>query len=70
MKILNIALINITLKESGTHIGWCEIGGLDFDHNEKNENAFFYLIGKGSWRKSYDKEATVALLDYAFNVMG
>ncbi len=58
---------NITLKESGTHIGWCGIGGVEFDHNQKE---IFYLIGKKYWRKGYAKEASEALLDYGFNVMG
>lgn len=58
---------NITLKESGTHIGWCGIGGIEFDHNQKE---IFYLIGREYWGKGYAKEASVALLDYGFNVMG
>lgn len=58
---------NITLKESGAHIGWCGIGGAEFNHNQKE---IFYLIGKDYWRKGYAKEASEALLDYGFNVMG
>lgn len=58
---------NITLKESGTHIGWCGIGGIEYDHNQKE---IYYLIGREYWGKDYTKEATVALLDYGFNVMG
>ena len=58
---------NITLKQSGTHIGWCGIGGLEFDHNQKE---IFYLIGREYWGNGYAKEASVALLDYGFNVMG
>jgi ribosomal-protein-alanine N-acetyltransferase len=58
---------NITLKESGAHIGWCGIGGLEYDHCQKE---IYYLIGKQNWRKGYAKEASEALLDYGFNVMG
>lgn len=58
---------NITLKETGTHIGWCGIGGVDFEHKKKE---IFYLIGREYWGKGYAKEASSALLDYAFNVMG
>lgn len=57
---------NITLKDSGTHIGWCGIGGVDFDHNQKE---IFYLIGREYWGKGYAKEASAAMLDYGFNVM-
>lgn len=26
---------NIILKETGKHIGWCGIGGIDYDHQQK-----------------------------------
>lgn len=58
---------NITFKESGTHIGWCGIGGLEFDHERKE---IFYLIGKNYWGKGYAKEATKALLAYGYNTIG
>lgn len=58
---------NITLKESGTHIGWCGIGGVEFEHKQKE---IFYLIGREYWGKGYAKEASAALLDYGFNVIG
>jgi len=58
---------NITLKESGEHIGWCGIGALDYDIKQKE---IYYLIGKKFWRKGFAKEATKALLDYGFNVIG
>ncbi|MCJ7691165.1 MAG: GNAT family N-acetyltransferase [Clostridiaceae bacterium] len=58
---------NITLKESGTHIGVCGIGGVKFEQKQKE---IFYLIGREYWGKGYAKEASVALLDYGFNVMG
>ncbi len=57
---------NITLKDNGQHIGWCGIGGLDFDHATKE---IYYLIGKDYWGNDYAKEAAKALLGYAFNVM-
>jgi len=58
---------NITLKECGTHIGWCGIGGVEFEHNQKE---IFYLIGREYWGNGYAKEASVALLDYGFNIIG
>lgn len=58
---------NIVLKESGAHIGWCGIGGVAFEHKKKE---IFYLIGRDYWGKGYAKEATVALLNYGFTVMG
>ncbi|WBW96067.1 GNAT family N-acetyltransferase [Oceanirhabdus sp. W0125-5] len=58
---------NITLKDTGTHIGWCGIGGVEFDHKKKE---IYYLIGREYWGKGYAKEASSALLDYGFNVMG
>lgn len=57
---------NVTLEESGKHIGWCGIGGLDMDHNIKE---IYYLIGKEYWGKGYAKEATTALLEYGFMTM-
>ncbi|MBI9015235.1 MAG: GNAT family N-acetyltransferase [Clostridiales bacterium] len=58
---------NITLKESGKHIGWCGIGVLDYDVSYKE---IYYLIGQKYWNSGYAKEATKALLDYGFNVIG
>lgn len=57
---------NVSLKESGTHIGWCGIGGLCFNHGIKS---IYYLIGKDYWGNGYASEASKALLDYGFNVM-
>ena len=57
---------NITLKESGIHVGWCGLGGLRFDHSRKE---IYYLIGKTYWGKGYAKEATHALLGYGFQDM-
>jgi ribosomal-protein-alanine N-acetyltransferase len=58
---------NITLKESGVHIGWCGIGGSEYDHQQKE---IYYLIGRDYWGKGYAKEASVALLDYSFQTIG
>ncbi len=58
---------NITLKETGAHIGWCGIGALDYDIKQKE---IYYLIGRDHWGKGYAKEAATALLDYGFNVIG
>ncbi len=58
---------NITLKDSGAHIGWCGIGGVEFDHTQKE---IFYLIGRDYWGKGYAKEAATVMLDYGFHEMG
>lgn len=58
---------NIILKESGTHIGWCGIGGAEFDHSRKE---IYYLIGRAYWGNGYAKEAAKALLAFAFNTIG
>ncbi len=58
---------NIILKETGTHIGWCGIGALDYDNSKKE---IYYLIGREYWGKGYAKEATVALLNFGFNIIG
>lgn len=58
---------NIILKETGSHIGWCGIGGSEFDHAQKE---IYYLIGRAYWGRGYAKEASTALLEYGFNTMG
>lgn len=58
---------NIILKETGKHIGWVGIGGLETDHSMKE---IFWLIGKNHWNKGYATEAATALLEYGFNVIG
>ncbi len=58
---------NITLKKNGTHIGWCGVGGINYDHNQKE---IYYLIGRQHWGNGYAKEAARALLDYCFTTMG
>lgn len=58
---------NITLKENGVHIGWCGIGRLDYDIKRKE---IYYLIGRKYWENGYAKEATMAVLNYAFNTIG
>lgn len=58
---------NITLKESGTNIGWCGVGGSDYNHEQKE---IYYLIGREYWGNGYAKEATVALRDYCFQAIG
>lgn len=57
---------SITLKDSGIHIGWCGIGGLQFNHSIRN---IYYLIGKNYWGQGYATEASRALLDYGFKQM-
>ncbi|AGK99437.1 acetyltransferase, ribosomal protein N-acetylase [Clostridium pasteurianum BC1] len=58
---------NITLKESGAHIGWCGVGVSNCLPHYKE---IYYLIGRDHWGKGYAKEATVALLEYSFNTIG
>lgn len=58
---------NIILKESGEHIGWCGIGASNCGLKQKE---IYYLIGREYWGRGYAKEATVALLDFGFNVIG
>jgi len=58
---------NITLKETGAHVGWCGIGVLDYDNQYKE---IYYLIGKEYWGNGYAKEASTALLEFGFNVIG
>lgn len=57
---------NVTLKESGKTIGWCDFGGVDFDISR---NEIFYLISREYWGQGYGKEAAKAVFDYAFRVM-
>ena len=57
---------NVTLKETGAHIGWVGVGGLDFDHSIKE---IYWLIGKEHWNHGYASEAASALLAYAFDVI-
>jgi len=58
---------NVILKETGAHIGWVGVGGLDIDHSIKE---VFWLIGKEHWSHGYASEAASALLDYVFSVIG
>ena len=58
---------NIILKESGKHIGWCGIGASNCGLKQKE---IYFLIGREYWGRGYAKEATAALLDYGFNVIG
>lgn len=62
-----LLIFNITLKESGTHIGWCGVGVSNCLPQYKE---IYYLIGRNNWGKGYAKEATAALLDYSFNTIG
>lgn len=57
---------NIILKESGKHIGWCGVGGIEFNHKQKE---IYYLIGKEYWGHGYAKEAVSALLEYCFQTI-
>lgn len=57
---------NITLKEGGKHIGWCGVGGVNFDRSHKE---IYYLIGRDYWGKGYAKEAAKGMLEYSFNVI-
>ena len=58
---------NVTLKETGKHIGWVGIGGVDFDHSVKE---LYWLIGREYQNKGYASEAAAALLEYGFCTIG
>lgn len=58
---------NVTLKDTGKHIGWVGIGGIGYDHSIKE---IFWLIGKDYQNNGYASEAAAVLLDYGFNVIG
>ena len=58
---------NVTLKETGKHIGWVGIGGADFDHSVKE---IYWLIGIEYQNKGYASEAAAALLEYGFCTIG
>ena len=58
---------NVTLKETGEHIGWVGIGGVDFDHSIKE---IYWLIGRNFQCKGYASEAAAAMLKYGFCVIG
>ncbi|MDF2568098.1 MAG: acetyltransferase, ribosomal protein N-acetylase [Oscillospiraceae bacterium] len=58
---------SINLKESGKHIGWVGIGGIEYDHSIKE---IYWLIGKKYWNNGYATEAAAALLTYGFDVIG
>nr|WP_269669441.1 GNAT family N-acetyltransferase [Paenibacillus sp. GSMTC-2017] len=57
----------ITDKETGSHIGWCGFGSLDFNHNVTE---IFYLIGKHHWGCGYATEAIEGLMKYCFDELG
>lgn len=58
---------NILLKETGKHIGWVGVGGVDYDHKTKE---IFWLIGKEYWNQGYASEGASALLKYCFDIIG
>ena len=58
---------NVTLKETGKHIGWVGIGGVEFDHSIKE---IYWLIGRDYQNKGYASEAAAAVLKYGFCVIG
>ena len=58
---------NVILKETGKHIGWVGIGGMDSDHSMKE---IYWLIGIKYQNQGYATEAAAALLRFGFDVMG
>lgn len=58
---------SINLKENGKHIGWCGVGGLEYNYSDRE---IYYLIGRDYWNKGYASEAVSALIDYCFNTIG
>lgn len=54
-------------KMSGNLIGFCGVGGIDYDHTQ---NEVFYGIHQDYWGKGYATEAGKAMLKYGFNQLG
>lgn len=57
----------IRSKATGTFIGWCGVGVLDFSAPDKE---LYYLIGRDHWGNGYATEAATALTAFAFDVIG
>ena len=57
----------INLKETGENIGWVGIGGMDIDHAVKE---IYYLISRKHQCKGYASEASAAILEFGFNIIG
>jgi [ribosomal protein S5]-alanine N-acetyltransferase len=54
-------------RESQNLIGYCGVGGIDYDHSE---NEVFYAIEKSFWGKGYATECGKAMLEYGFVQLG
>jgi ribosomal-protein-alanine N-acetyltransferase len=56
----------ILSKDTNTMIGWCGVGGLDFNKDDKE---VFYLIGREHWNMGFASEAISAFVQYCFNTL-
>lgn len=54
-------------KNSGTFVGWCGVGTLDFSAPDKE---LYYLIGRQYWGRGFAAEAPAAMTAYAFGTIG
>lgn len=54
-------------KESENLIGYCGVGGIEYD---RTENEVFYAIEKEYWGKGYATEVGKAMLEYGFIQLG
>lgn len=53
----------VTEKESGKLIGFCGVGGIEYN---RAENEVFYSIHSAYWGRGYATEAGRAMLEYGF----
>lgn len=58
----------IRIKATNKHIGNIKIGRLNKNHNT---GEYGIMMGdRNEWGKGYAKEASIAIIDYCFNIMG
>ncbi|KFN03748.1 N-acetyltransferase [Bacillus clarus] len=67
--INHIAKFNLSIIEKSSQkvIGYCGLGPSDF---EPTSTELYYALSHNSWGKGFATEATSALLQYAFDVIG
>lgn len=56
----------IELKKTGTYIGWCGFGYLDYDDRQRE---IYYTLKSEYWGNGYATEATTALVRYILEEM-
>jgi ribosomal-protein-alanine N-acetyltransferase len=57
----------VVWKETGTLIGWCGLGPLDFDPDEIE---IFFGLAKEYWNRGIAFEAARDMLQYGFEIVG